>query len=79
MDGPFFIGAGYAGPSSVDPAWSVVATGDYNGDESADIVWWHQGSGQIAVWFMQGQTMIGGTFTAPAALPDVRWAIAGPR
>ena len=37
-----------------DPMWSATATGDFNGDAKSDLVWTHAGSGQIAVWLMDG-------------------------
>jgi hypothetical protein len=35
--------------------------------------------GQNVIWFMNGIDLASGTFTNPAALPDVRWTIVGPR
>ena len=59
--------------------WVIVATGEYNGDAQTDIVWRHLGSGQIALWFMEGTTLLGGTLTTPPALTDIDWAIVAPR
>jgi len=40
----------------VDGSWSIVQTGDYNGDGKSDILWM-DGSGNVAVWFMNGATI----------------------
>lgn len=33
-------------------AWSIVDSGDFNGDGKSDLIWRHDYSGQIALWFM---------------------------
>jgi hypothetical protein len=53
--------------------------GDYNADSKPDIVWRHQVSGQIVVWFMNGPDLISGTFTSPSTLADPNWKLVGPR
>jgi hypothetical protein len=53
--------------------------GDYNADDRPDIVWRHQASGQIVVWFMDYAVMTSGTFTNPSAVPDQNWRLVGPR
>lgn len=48
---------------------------DFNGDGMTDIFWHHEATGQNAVWFMNGQTNIGGVM-----LPDVGnsgWSMRG--
>jgi hypothetical protein len=35
------------------PQWSIVGTGDFNGDGLADILW-QDTSGNIAMWYMNG-------------------------
>ena len=37
-----------------DPAWRIVATGDYDGDGRADILWRNSTSGENYVYFMDG-------------------------
>jgi FG-GAP repeat protein len=65
-------------PGLADVAWHVGAVGDYNGDDRPDVVWRHQGSGQIAVWFMDDATLIGGSFTIPDSM-GLPWTLVGPR
>jgi FG-GAP repeat len=40
----------------VSTAWSVVQTGDYNGDGKSDLLW-RDTSGNTAMWFMNGATI----------------------
>ncbi len=39
-----------------DLAWTVVGVGDLNGDGASDIVWQHQSTGAVYVWFLNGLT-----------------------
>jgi hypothetical protein len=36
--------------------WAIAETGDFNGDGMSDILW-IDGSGDVAVWFMNGATI----------------------
>ena len=42
-----------AGSAQVPTAWSIVQTGDYNGDGKSDLLW-RDGSGNTSIWFMNG-------------------------
>jgi alpha-tubulin suppressor-like RCC1 family protein len=44
---------------TVDPAYDVVGTGDYNGDGKSDILWRHKTNGELWVWLMNGATALG--------------------
>ena len=48
-----------AGVGNVPTTWSVVGTGDFNGDGMSDIVW-RDSSGNIAIWLMNGATVLVG-------------------
>jgi choice-of-anchor B domain-containing protein len=77
MNGVVLSGGTLTTPEGLpDPQWSLVATGDFNRDGQTDLLWRHSGAGQIAVWFMEGTVLRGGTFTTPPALADPQWSIA---
>jgi hypothetical protein len=45
-------------PNRKDWYWQAAATGDFNNDGFADIVWRHQGNGRNAIWFMEGTNLV---------------------
>jgi outer membrane protein assembly factor BamB len=60
-----------------DLEWRIVGTGDFNADGRTDILWQHIRSGQVVVWFMDGTTLVSGSFTSPATASDTAWRIEG--
>ena len=80
LRGENLLGGDFTNPPSLpDTGWRLSAVGDFNRDDRPDLVWRHANSGQIAVWFMDGLNLTGGTLTTPPALTDVRWRLVGPR
>ncbi len=76
MNGLTVIDGTLLNPSQVpDTNWKIVGTADFNGDGSRDLVWHHQTDGRIAVWFMNGTSMVAGTSTSPGQVPDTSWKI----
>jgi hypothetical protein len=75
MDAGKQVGSGLFVPVMNDAKWTVVGTGDYNGDGKADILWRHSQSGQSALWTMNGAAAT--TLTLPA-MPDLGWSVAKP-
>jgi VCBS repeat protein len=43
-----------------DTNWQIVGTGDFDRDGRRDLLWHHQGSGEIGVWLMDGRRLIDG-------------------
>jgi len=39
------------------PEWQVLGTGDFDGDEHADILWQNVITGEVYIWFMNGLTL----------------------
>jgi hypothetical protein len=80
LEGTSLVSGAFTNPPALaDPAWRMVATGDYNFDGRVDIVWRHSTSGQNVMWFMNGIDLVSGTFTTPPTLADNNWKIVGPR
>jgi hypothetical protein len=78
MNGIVRIGGAFTTPSGIaDLGWRVRGTGDFNADGKVDILWRHEGSGQVVVWFMNGTVRTGATFTDPPAIADLGWRIRG--
>jgi subtilisin-like proprotein convertase family protein len=66
-----------ANPPVRDTRWTIVGTHDFNADRRTDLLFRHVESGEMAVWFMNGAAIAGGTFTDPPGLADTRWTVAG--
>jgi glucose/arabinose dehydrogenase len=62
-------------PAVADPAWVIRGLDDFDRDGKPDILWQHQSTGQLYVWFMNGTAQSSGTFLTPPAVPDTRWKI----
>jgi hypothetical protein len=67
-------------PSSVDDTnWRIVATGDFNGDGQADLIWRNQVTGTMAAWLMNGTAVGDSVFITPDTVADTNWKIVGPK
>jgi hypothetical protein len=68
-------------PEVADTSWKIRAVADVNADGVGDLVWQHEGTGQIAVWFMRMEstslTRISGDPLGPGQVADVGWKIVG--
>jgi len=60
-----------------DLNWQIAGGGDLNGDGVADLVWRHQVSGRLAVWYLSGATVIGTEPLSINAVTDIDWQIRG--
>jgi hypothetical protein len=68
-----------AGASYPGPEWVVAGLWDLNADGKADILWHHQATGELLVWFMNDNVMVGTGHLDPSAVPDTQWKVVGPR
>jgi hypothetical protein len=70
MNGRTLVGP--AGVGNVSTAWSIVETGDFDGDGMTDILW-RDTSGNVAIWFMSAWHV------RPAGVGNVStvWSIQG--
>jgi subtilisin-like proprotein convertase family protein len=64
-------------PALADVNWQMAGTGDFNGDAKPDILWRHDVSGENVAWFMNGRTLVSGTFLDPPSFPDTNWKMVG--
>src|SRR5262249_41390454 len=63
-------------PSPVsDTNWKVAGVGDFNRDGKPDLIWQRDGTGEVAVWFMNGTSLISGQFFNPSQVSDLQWKI----
>ena len=61
----------------VETAWKIKAVADFNQDGSPDLVWQHETNGAIAIWFMNGPTLLRGVPLGPGEVLDLGWKIVG--
>ena len=59
-----------------DPQWQLRGLADFNGDGQLDVLWHHQMTGDLYVWFMNGTTATGARSHPPALR---RHPLAAPR
>ena len=52
---------------SVDPAWHLDFTGDFDGDGKADFFWKNYSTGEVAIWLMNNTTILASAPFGPYA------------
>ncbi len=62
-----------------DLAWKIRAVGDYNDDGKADIIFHHETSGALVIWYMNGSGARSGVAVLPDGPVTGGWQIGGPR
>jgi hypothetical protein len=62
-----------------DRDWRIQAVSDLNGDGRADLFWQHLTAGLVAVWFMDGPTVLDASLIQGPVLTDLRWRLVGAR
>lgn len=63
--------------SFADTRWQIRGLADFNRDGRTGILWHHQASGDLYVWFMEGTKVIAGSYLTPRSFADTRWQIRG--
>jgi hypothetical protein len=80
MNGTSLVSSPFFTPAQVsDTNWKIAGVEDFNGDGKPDLVWQHQTTGQIGVWYMNGTTLIQAPFFTPNQVSDTSWKIVGIR
>src|SRR5260370_5637339 len=62
---------------NVATTWSIVGTGDFNGDGKWDIVW-SDTSGNVAIWEMNGTTVLNPSAAGVGNVPTTRSIVGTP-
>ena len=65
-------GSGLSPARSSDPKWRVIATGRFNTDGHKDLLWQHD-DGWLAVWLMNGNTLLSALLLTPGRVSDTNW------
>src|SRR5262249_47700971 len=63
-----------------DSSWTIAATGDFNRDGMADIIWRQSTTGAVVDWTMNGSQITASqnlTWGGIALTPDASWTMAG--
>ena len=68
-------GAAFTPGRFADTHWQLRGLADFNGDGQVDLLWHHQTTGDIYVWFMNGTTATGASYTTPSRFADTRWRL----
>lgn len=58
-----------------DTNWTIVGTGDLNGDGKSDVLWRNRSTGENAIWLMDGFTIV--TPQLIWRVTDTNWTVVG--
>ncbi len=58
-----------------DLNWRLAGTGDFDGDNHADLLWQHAVSGRLVAWLMNGTVRQGASYLTPNGVTDTAWAV----
>ena len=64
-------------PRMSTPNWQIRAIGDTNGDGRADILWHKSDTGELAVWYLNGATVIGTLRLSIGSMTNTAWQLVG--
>ncbi|HUD89296.1 MAG TPA: VCBS repeat-containing protein [Xanthobacteraceae bacterium] len=76
MSGTTILNPSNSGLGSVSTVWSVVGTGDFNGDGYADILWRNTTTGDVAIWEMNGTTILNPSNSGVGTVAT-NWSVVG--
>jgi FG-GAP-like repeat/Fibronectin type III domain len=80
MQGTNMVQSVLLNPSQVagGSVWQIKGMADFNQDGRLDLLWQHR-DGYVAVWYLNGLTVIGGAYLNPDRVPVNTWQIVGPK
>ena len=64
-------------PAFSDTKWQIRGVADFNKDGQQDILWHHQATGDLYVWYLNGTVVIDGSYLTPQSFSDTKWQIRG--
>ncbi len=76
MNGTAILNVNTAGLGNVPTVWSIAGTGDFNGDGYADILWRNTSTGDLAIWEMNGTTILNASTAGIGNVP-LNWTVVG--
>jgi hypothetical protein len=76
MNGTTILNPNNSGLGSVPTVWSIVGIGDFNGDGMADILWRNTSTGDLAIWEMNGTTILNPNSSGLGNVP-LNWSVVG--
>jgi hypothetical protein len=82
MNGLSLTTAQWVTPSGVGASratWKVIGAAHMDANGHLDLLWQHQVSGELVVWFMNGLTMTGASYLNPSGVGDPTWRVVGVR
>ena len=76
LDGTVATAGSYLTPPAVpDSAWRIARVADFDGDRKPDLLWRHQATGELYVWFLDRMVTKSGSYLTPSAVADPSWRI----
>jgi N-acetylneuraminic acid mutarotase len=76
MTGTVVTWGSYPTPSRfADTRWKIVKVADFDKDGNQDLLWHHQGAGDLYVWFLNGTVVTGGSYLTPSRFSDTNWKV----
>lgn len=76
MNGLTLIDSVYLSINRVfDTNWRIAGAGDFNGDGKTDIAWQHMTDRWLAVWLMDGISVVSSELMGPNKVGDARWML----
>jgi hypothetical protein len=76
MNGTTILNPSSTGLGAVSTAWTVAGVGDFNGDGMADILWRNTTTGDVAIWEMNGTTILNSN-AAGVGNVATNWSVVG--
>jgi uncharacterized protein len=76
MNGSTIVSSSLTSTPSLDESWKINGTADFTGDGKADVLWRNTTTGAVAIWTMNGATVLSSSLTSTPSL-DSNWQIAG--